>query len=126
MLPVWGITLVMRIFVYGTLKRGHSNHGYLQGQRFIATAATLPRYRLHDLGGYPGMVMDAHSGISIQGEIWEVDAACLAKLDHLEDVEGGEYSREIIPLLPPHDADLVQGYRYLREVSSARDIGGTW
>ena len=93
----------MRVFVYGTLKRGHSNHDCLRGQQFIAEAVTQPRYRLHDLGGYPGMV-----------------------LDELEDTAGGEYAREAVPLQPPFDQQKIEGYRYLRDVSAARDIGSRW
>jgi gamma-glutamylaminecyclotransferase len=116
----------MLVFVYGTLKRSHSNHGYMEGQHFVSMAMTQPRYRLHDLGGYPGMVVDESNGITIHGEIWEIDAACLARLDELEDIDGGEYAREIIPLLPPFDQARIEGYRYLRDVSEAPDIGGSW
>ena len=116
----------MLLFVYGTLKRGHSNHGYLRGQQFLSMAMTQPRYRLHDLGGYPGMVLNERDGISIHGEIWDVDAECLARLDELEDIDGGEYVRELTPLLPPHDQSPIEGYRYLRDVSEAPDIGGSW
>ena len=116
----------MRIFVYGTLKRGHSNHDCLRGQQFIAGAVTQPRYRLHDLGGYPGMVLDERDGISIHGEVWEIDAACLERLDELEDTAGGEYAREAVPLQPPFNQQKIEGYRYLRDVSAARDIGSRW
>ncbi|MCA1963633.1 MAG: gamma-glutamylcyclotransferase [Prosthecobacter sp.] len=116
----------MKIFVYGTLKRGGSNHGWMRGQHFLTEAATAPCYRLYDLGGYPGMVLDEAAGISIQGEIWEVDAEGLARLDVLEDVADGEYTREEVKLLPPHDAWQVQGYRYLRDVSGARPLGSSW
>lgn len=113
------------IFVYGTLKRGGSNHGYMRGQRFVSEATTAPRYRLYDLGGYPGMVADP-DGLSIHGEIWEVDAEALARLDELEDIEGGEYVRELIPMLPPNDGLSVEGYRYLFSVTGCRDLGTTW
>ena len=116
----------MRLFVYGTLKRGHSNHGYLRGQQFIGMAMTHPRYRLHDLGGYPGMVLDERDGISIHGEVWEVDAACLERLDQLEDIAGQEYVREVTPLLPPFDQERIEGYRYLRDVSKAPVLGASW
>jgi gamma-glutamylcyclotransferase (GGCT)/AIG2-like uncharacterized protein YtfP len=89
-------------------------------------AMTQPRYRLHDLGGYPGMVLDERNGISIHGEIWDVDAECLAQLDELEDIDGGEYIRELVTLIPPHDQERIEGYRYLRDVSHAPDIGGSW
>ena len=117
---------VMRLFVYGTLKRGGSNHGCMTGQRFIGMALTEPRYRLFDLGGYPGMVLNETAGLAIEGEVWEVDEAGLRRLDELEDVEGGEYARERIALQPPFDGQDVQGYLYLRPVASFRDCGSRW
>ena len=116
----------MLIFVYGTLKRGEANHGFMGGQRFVGEAVTMPLFRLYDLGGYPGMIANSEGGTAIQGELWEVDAGCLERLDELEDIAGGEYVREGLPLAPPH-ADLpVQGYRYLRSVAGCRDLGGRW
>lgn len=116
----------MLIFVYGTLKRGHSNHGYMRGQTFIDLAMTEPRFRLHDLGGFPGMVLDENRGTSIHGEVWEIDDACLERLDELEGLEIGEYIREPIPLLPPFQDQPVQGYRYLMDVSAAPELGTCW
>ena len=37
---------MIRLFVYGTLKRGGSNHAQLAGQKFIAEAHTMPGYTL--------------------------------------------------------------------------------
>ncbi len=116
----------MRLFLYGTLKRGGSNHGFMRGQRFISEAATAPGYRLYDLGGYPGMVAADKDGLSIQGEIWEVDTDALARLDDLEDLDGGEYTRELVPMLPPFDKTRVEGYRYLLPVKEARELGPVW
>lgn len=116
----------MHIFVYGTLKRDGSNHSYMHGQRFVGEALTAPYFRLYDLGGYPGMVADANQGLNIQGEVWEVDAEALKRLDELEDIEGGEYAREVIPMLAPYDSTPVEGYRFLLPVTGYRDIGSTW
>ena len=116
----------MLLFLYGTLKRGGSNHGYMHGQRFITEASTAPKYRLYDLGGYPGLVTAEADGLSITGEIWEVDAEGLILLDDLENIEGGEYAREVMPMLPPHDGLQVEGYRYLLTVKGCRDLGQTW
>lgn len=88
----------MRIFVYGTLKRGLSNHRWIAGQQFITEARTAPVYRMYDCGGFPGMVLVEQDGVSIVGEIWEVDEAGRRKLDVLEDVEGGEYALEPVKL----------------------------
>jgi gamma-glutamylaminecyclotransferase len=116
----------MLIFVYGTLKHGGSNHGYMRDQRFIGEALTAPHFRLYDLGGYPGMVADENQGLNIQGEVWEVDAEALKRLDELEDIEGGEYAREVIPMLAPYDDTAIEGYRFLLPVTGYRDIGSTW
>ena len=114
------------IFVYGTLKRGGSNHQWLANERFVGEAVTEPAYRLFELDGYPGMVADPIAGQAVQGEVWEISADCLRSLDELEDLSGGEYAREPIPLQPPFESTCVQGYRYLRPVTGCRDLGGMW
>ncbi len=114
------------VYVYGTLKRGLHNSHYLSGQKFVAAAFTQPVYRMVDCGGYPGMYSVPESGLSIAGEIWEVTDECLARLDLLEDVAGGEYERVLVQLLPPH-ADLgVQGYLYRWQNPTQRDAGDNW
>ncbi len=115
-----------RVFVYGTLKRGHGNHHLLAGQVFLGAASTAAAYRLCDLGGFPGMVLAGEDGVSIAGEIWEVDAPCLRRLDELEDVAGGEYERTAIHLLPPFADREVEGYLFLRSVAGSRDAGSSW
>jgi gamma-glutamylaminecyclotransferase len=115
------------IFVYGTLKRGGSNHDCLKGQRFVAVARTQPAFYLYELDGYPGLVLASDGrGRSIEGEIWDVNAACLIKLDLLEGIAENVYIRALIPLLPPHDQDRVFGYLYQRSVENRRDLGETW
>lgn len=116
----------MLLFLYGTLKRGGSNHGYLSGQRFVGEARTEAKYKLYDLGGYPGLVTVDTGGLSITGEIWEVDDEGLARLDELEDIEGGEYCREAVTLLAPHQDLEVEVYRYLFPVKGYREVGATW
>jgi gamma-glutamylcyclotransferase (GGCT)/AIG2-like uncharacterized protein YtfP len=114
------------IFVYGTLKRGGSNHALLAGQKFIAVAHTQALYRLYALSGFPAMVEAAQNGLSIEGEIWEIDAECLPALDELEDVAHGMYKRVPILLLPPHDTFTVEGYVYLLSIAGRRDCGTAW
>jgi len=114
------------VFVYGTLKRGFPNAHYLKGQRFLGEARTQPIYRLASLGAYPGLWKPQDGGRSILGEVWEVDDACLARLDVLEDVEGGEYVRERAALLPPYDGSPVEIYRYAHDISRWPDAGEEW
>jgi len=113
------------VFVYGTLKRGGSNHEWIAQQQFVAEARTMQLYRLYDLGGYPGMVR-AEDGISIQGEVWSVDEAGLIKLDVLEDTDGGEYERVVVQLEGEFSTQQVEGYIYLRGVEGRREVGVCW
>lgn len=113
------------VFVYGTLKRGGENHGWIAQQQFVAEACTAPLYRLYDLGGYPGMVRSA-DGRSIQGEIWNVDEAGLTRLDVLEDTEGGEYERVAVQLEGEYATQPAEGYIYLRSIEGRREAGVCW
>lgn len=115
-----------RIFVYGTLKRGLSNHGHLAGQRFLGEARTAPVYRMVDCGGYPGMFPVNEEGLSIQGEVWEVDAACRRELDILEGVAEGMYTLEPVHLLAPFSKSDIRTYVYRWPISGREDVGEEW
>jgi gamma-glutamylaminecyclotransferase len=74
------------LFVYGTLKRGQRNHHLLAAQQFLGNATTEPRYRIVDLGPYPGLVAIHENGLAVRGELWTVDDNCLRQLDTFEGV----------------------------------------
>jgi gamma-glutamylcyclotransferase (GGCT)/AIG2-like uncharacterized protein YtfP len=115
------------LFVYGTLKRGGSNHGVLSDQSFVGEARTVPGFRLFDLGEYPGMIADQSSPISVTGEVWSVNDEALARLDAFEGVPEGLYRRVAIQLLEPVGAESVQTYLYNREIAGRVEIAsGTW
>ena len=92
-----------RLFVYGTLKRGQGRSALLAGQTFLGEARTEPHYRLYSNGAFPCLV-EAEDGVSIQGELWKVDDACLVRLDAVEGVDGGLFERR---LGGTRDADFV-------------------
>jgi gamma-glutamylaminecyclotransferase len=71
------------VFVYGTLLVGERNHRLLKGAQLICDAKTAPRFHLHDLGPYPGLVRGGKHAVA--GELYEVDQGTLADLDRLED-----------------------------------------
>jgi gamma-glutamylaminecyclotransferase len=111
------------VFVYGTLKRHGSNHRFLERQRFVGQGRTEPAFRLYLLDGYPGMVATPEHGLSIEGEIWEVNAACLASLDKLEDTVSDLYARVPIRLLPPNETLAVETYLYQRDITGRLELG---
>ena len=71
-----------QVFVYGTLKKEHSNHSLLEKSKYIGKCTTDPLYTLIDLGPFPA-VLDQGRG-SIVGEVYKVSEATLGDLDMLE------------------------------------------
>ncbi len=114
------------LFVYGTLKRGCSNHAQLVGQSFVGEARTVPGYRLFDVGGFPGLVPWPADRDGVEGEIWETDAAGLARLDAFEGVAEGLYRRLPVTLQPPFAGADVEAYVYPESVDGRRDVGSRW
>lgn len=76
----------MILFVYGTLRRGGSNHHLMIEGRaeLLGEASTPPAFELLDLGPYPAMV--AGGATSVLGEVYVVAEPLREKLDILEDV----------------------------------------
>ena len=114
------------LFVYGTLKRGCRNHCQLAGQTYVGAARTQPGFRLYDAGGYPGLAAMADDQAGVFGEVWEVEAEALIKLDRFEGVAEGLYRREAVPLQAPFAGQKVEAYFFAPTVSGRRDIGGKW
>jgi len=57
----------------GTVMRGESAHGNLDGASFVEEVRTAPVYRLYSIGDrYPAMVRDDAHGASIAAELYEV------------------------------------------------------
>jgi gamma-glutamylcyclotransferase (GGCT)/AIG2-like uncharacterized protein YtfP len=114
------------LFVYGTLKRGCQNHAQMAGQAYVGEARTVPGFRLFDVGGYPGLVPWPEDRDGVDGEIWNVDASALARLDAFEGVDTGLYVRRPLPLQAPHAHLVVEGYLYPAPVAGRREIGNRW
>tara|TARA_B100000683_G_scaffold276740_2_gene331867 strand:+ start:769 stop:1170 length:402 start_codon:yes stop_codon:yes gene_type:complete len=130
--------MITRLFVYGTLKSDQSNHYRLTGQRYIGIAHTTTDYRLFEiegrfetLGTYPGLVKLPYpnvtdKGISIQGELWDVDDECLDKLNAYEDLDSGEYVIEEVSLIDKPDDIPVMSYLYRWDIRGMHDCGTSW
>ncbi|MCG6873394.1 MAG: gamma-glutamylcyclotransferase [Gammaproteobacteria bacterium] len=83
----------MRVFVYGTLRKGEKNHHWLSGARWLGDWRTPPRYALMDLGGYPGVRPGGRT--AIRGEVYRLGPGILRQLDRLE-AAPVEYRRILI------------------------------
>lgn len=75
----------MRVFVYGTLKRGGYNHHYLSKAEFLGDYCTPPKYAFYDLGYYPAMTGE-DKRIAVKGEVYQIDKKTIRELDILEGV----------------------------------------
>jgi gamma-glutamylaminecyclotransferase len=119
------------VFLYGTLMRGECRHGALAGQQFVALAATRPNYRLYHCGSYPALVeVSPGSGNRIEGEVWQISAECLARLDEIEGVDEGLYARGPVALQDSpalnQIAAPIEAYLYCLDVSAFEDLGTAW
>jgi gamma-glutamylcyclotransferase (GGCT)/AIG2-like uncharacterized protein YtfP len=112
----------MKLFVYGTLKRGFCRHPALEGQAYVGETCTKMGYRMYNVGDYPALVSDAEGG-QIAGEIWQVSDVCLAQLD---EIEGNWFRRETVRLEQPFQDEHVQAYFFQQPVTGLTDCGRCW
>ena len=76
----------MKVFVYGTLKRGEGNNGLLLGcgADFLTNAKTKEPRKLV-ISGLPYLNKpEIEGGVQVCGEIWEVPDSMIWRLDQLE------------------------------------------
>lgn len=111
-----------RVFVYGTLRCGGSNHFRMEKAEFV-TAGTVCG-RLYQIDWYPGLVLDA-AAEGIIGEIYQVSPAVLEELDLFE---GAEYRRLQTQVRLPHGETLSAWvWEWLGPVDESRRItSGDW
>ena len=88
------------VFVYGTLKKGLSNHYLLEGAPYLGSAITdTARFYMRETEHFP-IVFEANgqkkvSAGKIFGEVYVVDPKRLLQLDRLEG-NGYMYQRELV------------------------------
>ena len=136
--------LVQLLFIYGTLKRDFPAHSRLLHQKFIGIATTTPEYGMFRFQGFPGLVdqiLAEKSGLpvgrKIYGELYEIDDACLVRLD---EYEGNSFVKKEINLdvitlqaLPTRESSWSsitrkKAYCYLfnKNLAGASDCGSIW
>lgn len=115
-----------RLFVYGTLMRGHSAHRRMSpGLRYLGPAQAAGT--LYDLGPWPGF--RPGEGFA-EGELYAIDdPAALARLDDWEGIDpaapaAGEYVRVVLELLAP--AVRAWGYVHRGPRAGAPLVSGRW
>jgi len=72
------------VFVYGSLKKGYSNHEVLDDSTFIGDHVTDEKYTMLSMGAFP--CVDDGGVAAIHGEVYAVTDEILKNLDILEGV----------------------------------------
>lgn len=73
----------VRLFVYGTLRKGGVAASYLGEQRLLQQNRQLPGFAMYDAGWYP-FVIPAGSESVIVGDVYEVEQSLMPTLDEYE------------------------------------------
>ena len=82
------------VLVYGTLRKGHSNHRLLHDAGYIDTRNLSLPFVMKHLGGFPGLLPDGQDH-DIMCELYEVDDLTFERLDYLEGYPSF-YNRQLI------------------------------
>jgi len=115
------------VFVYGTLKRGQSNHSLLERAEYLMEATTCDKFRMFHVG-FPVMMADVKDGRPVgrvRGEVYKVNESQLRRLDNLES-EGQMYKRLPIHVTTKQDRLLtVLAYIGVEDFWKVRGVGQT-
>ncbi len=87
----------MRIFVYGSLKKGKKLNFYLKKAKFLGTAITCVKYPMIISKSiwYPYLIEKKGIGKKIKGEVYKISPKLLKILDRVEEVPHYYYRKQI-------------------------------
>lgn len=106
----------MKMFVYGTLKSGYSNNGYMRNCTLIGKVKTKDKFSLYSRGiPYLGK----EPNYQVIGELYEVPKSELPAIDRLEgyranDHQGSWYKREDV-IVVDEEGNEHQAQSYFNE-----------
>lgn len=92
---------MIKVFVYGSLMTNRHYHQYYLQGKILLGKGIINEYKRYILGGGLDGILP-EKGESVQGEVYEIDQAALAKLDFLHD-NGTLFNRRIV------DVELENG-----------------
>ena len=73
----------MRVFVYGTLRKGGENHHFLVDSKYLGEEE-ISGFKMFNIHGFYPAAVPSIQNSTIKGEVYEIDGYTLQKLDHLE------------------------------------------
>ena len=75
-------SMAKKVFVYGTLMKGHGNHGHYLSQSEFQGKGEITGYALYAVSSFPGIVSE--HGEKVKCEVYVVDRDTLKRLDSHE------------------------------------------
>ena len=102
-----------RVFVYGTLMKGESNHHFLENSKCLG-ASSVEGYEMYNVGWFPAIVPGDER---IIGELYEVSINDMPSIDALEG-EGSLYRRRC----ETASGEIAYLYEYLEDTSGLERI----
>ena len=118
-----------KVFVYGTLKKGHYNHYLLGASTYLGKASTVaPHIMIGESYTFPYVLGKASQfpgkqGHLIQGEVYEVEDHVLVQLDRLEGYPKHYDKVDTLVTLPLGKPTLVK--MYIKAKVTQYDLGET-
>jgi gamma-glutamylaminecyclotransferase len=108
---------MIRLFVFGTLKRGFPLHEKLMGDsRLVGAYRTVQRYPMLVAGPWfaPMMLNRPGEGLRVHGELYEIADASIATLDSVESVGQPGNQRISIDVEPLAGGLRVTAFVYMK------------
>ena len=106
-----------KVFVYGTLMKGETNHDFLQNATFL-DKTVIEGYDMYKVGWYPAIIDG--EGLAI-GEVYSVPVEDMPSIDSLEG-EGSLYEKRCVRITVNGVPDFAFVYVYLDDCSDLSKI----
>jgi gamma-glutamylaminecyclotransferase len=110
--------MTSRVFVFGTLKEGFPNFQVNRGRRVPGEYVTSCAYPLYLVGERrsPWMLDQPGAGLSVRGQVFDVDDEALAQMDVLERVgEADGYRRVRIQVAAAPEPRALDVFVYMKD-----------
>ncbi len=112
----------MKLFVYGTLRRGAAMHGLLEGRVTYLGPARVAGC-LVDLGAFPALAGPAAPDDRVHGDLFAIDGATRGVLlETLDRYEGNRFEREAAVVEGPSGETEAWLYRWRGDPRGCRVI----
>lgn len=108
------------VAVYGTLKRGHGNHHYIEDSKYVGKGVTKEKYPLV-VSGLPYLIEQRGKGHHVEVEVYRVDDDTMRRLDALEG-HPNWYERKQIPIRLSNGSEVTAWIYFNRRESAAGQV----